>query len=229
MFKQFRLAAATLAAALLAACGGGSDSDAGAPANTTYNVRAAWQQLMGSGGSWTVAGTGNDNLPYQIALSYTPAGRGTFALDNQAHDVTTQVLTLRQGGNSSDTVTQSVYHDLSTATPVGTRVEGECSLAAVADALPTAARAGEAGRFFRLTDYDGCTTATAVGVADISWSVERNGGLAYYCLTTRYVTAGGLEIECIEAVGTDGRLGSRARVRYEIPVGGVTFVVDATN
>lgn len=225
-----RLVAAAALSALLVACGGGSDSDAGDPATTTYNARAAFQQLLGSGGSWTVTGTGNDNLAYQITLSYTPTGSGLFVMDGRTYDTATQTLTLRQSGSSSGSVSQTIYHTLSTATVGGTRTtDDECSVAVMTGSLPTAARVGDSGPLFRLTDYEGCAGSTAVGVSDVTWSVERNGGRAYYCLTTRFVTAGGLEIECVEANGAAGLLGSRARVRIEAPVTGGTFVVDASN
>lgn len=230
LIRLSRLAAAATLTALLAACGGGSDDDAGEPANTTYNARAAFQQLLGSGGSWTVSGTGNDNLSYQITLSYVPTGSGVFVMDGRSYDTATQTLTLRQSGSSSGSVSQTIYHTLSTATVGGTRTsDDECSVAVMTGSLPTAARVGDSGPLFRLTDYEGCAGSTAVAVSDVTWSVERNGGRAYYCLTTRFVTSGGLEIECVEANGTGGLLGTRARVRLEAPVTGGTFVVDAAN
>ena len=225
-----RVAAAAALAALLTACGGGSDDDAGQPANTTYNPRAAFQQLLGTGGSWTVQGTGNDNLNYQITLGYSPAGSGVFVMDGRTYDTANQTLTLRQSGSASGSVSQTLYHSLSTTTVGGTRTsDNECSVAVMTGSLPTAARVGDNGPLFRLTDYEGCVGSTAVGVTDVTWSVERNAGRAYYCLTTRYVTAGGLEIECVEANGTGGLLGNRARVRIEAPVTGGTFVIDASN
>lgn len=230
LIRLSRLAAAAALSALLAACGGGSDDDAGEPATTTYNARAAFQQLLGTGGSWTVSGTGNDSRSYQITLSYTPSGSSLFVMDGLVYDTATQTLTLRQSGSSSDSVTQTIYHNLSTATVAGTRTtDDECSVAVATGSLPTAARVGDSGPLFRLTDYEGCVGSTAVGVSDVTWSVERNAGRAYYCLTTRYVTAGGLEIECVEANGTGGLLGNRARVRLEAPITGGTFILDASN
>ncbi|MCR5868390.1 hypothetical protein [Aquincola sp. J276] len=220
------LAAATT---LLAACGGGSDDDDGLPSNTTFNVRAGMYQLLTVGGSWTVAGRGNDNLDYQLRLSYAPGVPGIFPLDNQVYDRATQSATLSQGNASTDTVSQEIFHNAATGAVAGTRYDGtECSLSMLTGNLPTAARVGDSGPFLRSTEYADCSGTRVAGTSEMRWSVEMNRGRPYYCLTQRYGT-GDLEIECFEAAGTEGRLGSRARVRLEVLIDNARFILDAEN
>lgn len=220
------LAAATT---LLAACGGGSDDDDGLPSNTTFNVRAGMHQLLTVGGSWTVAGRGNDDLDYQLRLSYAPGVPGIFPLDNQVYDRATQSLTLWQGREVFEPAVQEIFHNAATGAIVGARLDNvACSLSTQLGAPPTAARVGDSGPFLRSTEYADCNGTTVDGTSETRWSVEMNRGRPYYCLTQRDNTTY-LVIQCIEAAGTEGRLGSRARVRLEAPIDTYRFILDAEN
>jgi hypothetical protein len=223
--------AATAALGLLAGCGGGSDDDTGIPANTPYNVRAAVANLLGTGGSWTVQGTGTDNVAYQFTWRMTPTTRGAFGLDGVTYDRTVQSFTVRQGGGASSTEDTTLFHNLTTVTLAGARdADGNCSRFSASATLPTAAIAGDSGSFYQTDDYRGCTAGTAPTSSSATrWSVEMGNGRPYLCLTTTSTAGGGREIDCVQ-IESNGALGSRARVRLDIPqTNGSTLVIDAVS
>lgn len=224
------LLAAIAASALLAACGGGGDDDAGIPANTPFDTRAAMANLLRSGGAWTLAGRANDNFVYEVSLAFTPASGAAFPLTGQSLARTLQQSTIRQGGSTVGSDQTEVFYDASSGALVGTRDgDGACSAVTVTGTLPTDAFVGEEGPYYSTVDYANCSVGTAISQSATRWSVQQNGGRAYFCLTTTASDNSYREIDCLQ-IASNGALGSRARVRFEVAqAGGSTFVLDADN
>lgn len=221
--------AALAAAALLAACGGGGGDDAGIPANTSFDTRAAMANLLRSGGSWTLSGRANDNLVYEVSLAYVPASGASFPLTGQSLARTLQQSTIRQGGSTIASDQTEVFYDASSGALVGTRdAEGACSAVTVTGTLPTDAFVGEEGPYFSTVDYAACTAGTVVSQSATRWSVEQNRGRAYFCLTTTASDNSYREIDCVQ-IAPNGQLGSRARTRFEVVGSNSSFVLDAEN
>ncbi|MEF7613508.1 hypothetical protein V4F39_06250 [Aquincola sp. MAHUQ-54] len=223
--------ALAVAAGLLAGCGGGSDDEAGGnPSADTYNVRAAMANLLTQGGSWTgLAGRASNGVNYTVALSSTPGARQNFPKTGELLDRTTQVLTVEGGGERLSAST-SVYYNRTTGKLAGTLDEdNNCSVIThTVDTLPTAARAGDNGEYFRTVDYTGCSSVIPTGGSRTNWSLDAVGGRAYFCLSTTYTDGSGVESECVQ-VETDGSLRQKARVFLRLIDGGDTFELDASN
>jgi hypothetical protein len=219
MMTSLRRAAACACLGSLAACGGGG-SDAGAPpAATTINAAAAWQNLLTSGHSWTVSGTGSDGNSYEFAITVTPSGAATFPVSGATTSLSSAALSIKQNGTLVASGVSETYFD-STLHTVGYRnVESTattCELAVSPGVPPTVAAIGASGPIDQTTQLDGCSaTSTATGSGTDTWSVEASGGITYFCTNSSEQDASSssatTEADCFE-VDADGTLGSKARV-----------------
>lgn len=223
-------------AALLTACGGGGGGGvttaAGGgtippvispgPVVATIDVAAAWRDYVTTAHTWKMAGKGADGHAYELTVDMKPGPSGAF----------------RMTGSTGQTIDQSVRFTIDGATDVtnGTlfftndtfigvaSTDGACAPARGAmSALPTAGAAGQQGPMFVLEGYAGCKiTGQKLGTTTFTWSVEADGPLNMFCITSKQQNAEGAdigtEVDCIEA-SASGALGGKAKFTITRPSG----------
>lgn len=222
MMKTARHCIAIAGVALLSACGGGGD-DAGAspfiPPTDDFAVGAGWTNLLRSGGSWTVSGTGSDGAAYEATLQIAPATAAVFPLDTRSYDRTTILATVRASGIPQSTTTVEYFREVDDRLAGARRTVAsvpECALSTSNALPPAAAKVGASGALATLDNYNSCLSgALPNGTTTARWSLEFDRAVVLLCLAsearnaTNQVT--GSEKDCVE-IATDGRLGTRARI-----------------
>ncbi len=229
-----RIASTTPAAlalyCLLAACGGGGDDPGPPPPTGDYDARAAWSDFLDGTPGRTASGTGNDNHLYTLRLGAVPVAGSAYPVTatpaNRADVVSRLSIDNVVAGNG---VTQFYYDDnlnllgsqddfAVTAPPVTTTT---CDQATTAAVPPTAAKVGQSGPLATSNILDACVAgATVIGTSTLTWSVEFENGIVYFCINADDVDSGSgvrtLEKDCFE---TDpaGTLGQRARFSLRAP------------
>ncbi|WP_298834674.1 hypothetical protein [uncultured Piscinibacter sp.] len=221
-------------AALMSACGGGDD-DSGTspfvPPTSDFNPLVGWQNLLGTGGTWTVSGTGSDNLAYSATLSYAPSTPAVFPVTDTSHDRSILTSTLTQDGVSLGSGTVEFFRssDFRLEAVRVTPANGAalCSLATASALPPGAAKVFASGALASLNDLNGCLPASLpVGTTESTWTIDFERGIVLLCLSSvsRDATLQviGRESDCFQ-MAEDGTLGTRARVSIVQP--GFTLVM----
>lgn len=221
-------------AALLAACGGGGGGgsvDGGGtippviapdPAVATINVGAAWRDYVTAAHTWKMAGKGADGRAYELAVEMKPGASAPFPMTGSPGQTIDQ--SVRFTINGATNVTLGTLH-FTNDTLIGVATsDGACAAARGAmSALPAAAIVGEQGPLFVLEGYAGCKiTGQKLGTTTFKWSVEADGALNMFCITSQQQNAEGAnigtEVDCIEA-SANGTLGDKAKFTITRPDG----------
>jgi hypothetical protein len=218
MKSRFERTVVALATGLvLVACGGGGGGGGGG-SSTTYDVAAAYQNLLTTTTHWDLTGTDSLGLAWTIRLDGAPQPNGTFPLTGEAAGRLAFTVSATAAGVSESGTSTYYYNSSSPARElIGLALpDGTCVRTSTFTVPPAAASVGSSGPLAAMTAYASCTAgAPAMGTADYRWSLLSDGGVVLFCLTSS--DGGGVsEEDCLEA-GTDGALGTRARVTLTAP------------
>src|SRR5436309_14712089 len=108
---------------LLAACGGGgggSSGGGGTPA--TFNVNAAWHNLLTVTQTWTVSGVSTiDNTTYGLSVAVAPGTTSAFPVTGTTYAVSNYTAILSLGGLALGSTASATYFDAATNVAAGTR------------------------------------------------------------------------------------------------------------
>lgn len=206
--------------ALLASCGGGSDSNSGT--SDDYNAFAAWRNLLTRIDAWSVTGTASDGQVYELRLGTAPVANSSFPITGAAANRADLSSSIRQGTTVLGSGVTELYYD-NQYRVIGSRIGSSssptltCESATSAAAPPAAAKVGTSGLLYATDGLDGCTAGSnRVGSTTARWSIEAIGGVVYFCIDATSQDLANppnvvSEKDCIE-VATDGSLGTRARI-----------------
>jgi len=226
---------------LLAACGGGGGGSSGGGGTTaaTFNVNAAWHNLLTVTQTWTTSGVSTiDSKTYGVSIAVAPGATAAFPVTGTTYAVSDSTAILSLGGLGIANTTSATYFDAATNVAAGTRDRANggaatCTVATASVAPPTAAQlVGATGALQTFDVYDGCLSPATlngkIGTSTVTWSLMSTGGVTFFCLNgTRRDLAGTItafEIDCFE-VAESGTLGTHAR----ITVSNSSINVTATN
>ena len=214
-------------AMLLAGCGGGGGDSGVVPPTTDFNARAAWQNLLLTGGSWVVTGRGSNGSDYEATLTIAPvAGADVlFPPNATTYARTTITSTLKENGVSLGTGVNEYFRDAGLlvrgirGTPPGST--SNCALATASVLPPTAAKVNASGALMTLNDLTSCTlNAPANGTETATWSIEFERAFVFLCLNSVSRDAtnqiASTENDCVQIV-EDGTLGTRSRITISFP------------
>jgi hypothetical protein len=227
--------------ALLSACGGGGSSPPPViapvptptptptptpvppPVTTSVNVAAAWHDYVTAPHSWNMRGQGTDKRAYSLTVEMKPGPTAAFPMTGSVGQTIAQSLRFAIDGANTVSSDGTLYFTNTTMIGVAT-TDGACTGARAAMiALPSSAAAGESGAMFTLDGYAGCrVTGQQLGSTVFSWSVEKDGDLNMFCITSKQQdgtgAAIGTEVDCIEASAA-GTLGGKAKFTITRPDG----------
>ena len=232
---------ATLAALVLAACGGGgSDSPAlnTPPAVTsatlTFPLAAAMADFLRQAKStpFTVAGTGSGNGQ---VIEFTGSGTsvevnsaGTFNGLAAVVKNTTVTGSLQARGTSVPfTQSSSQFFD-SNYKPLGASGPGAYCVFSAQTALPTMVRIGDSGSYYAASCYASSTRTTLLETVAITYALApESGSRAIFKLTSKSTNAAGVtnSLSTNYSISTDGVLRPTDTPLVGLSSGGVT--VDA--
>ncbi|HEU4376567.1 MAG TPA: hypothetical protein VFS02_23940 [Telluria sp.] len=236
MTHMARVALPTAAlAALLAACGGGGGGDAGsgaaspppvvapAPVETGVNVAGAWKDYVTAPHTWTMPGKGSDARAFELSVVMKPGAVAAFPLSGASGQTSDQSLRFAIDGANTVSTDGTLYFTAADMLGVASN-DGACAGArAPMTALPTSTPVGSSGAMFVLDGYAGCkTTGQRLGATTFSWSVEKDGELVMFCITSKQEDSSGVvkttEVDCMET-SINGSLGGRAKFTITKPDG----------
>lgn len=221
-------------AALLAACGGGGGGAspaatapppvvAPAPVETGVNVAGAWKDYTTAPHSWAMPGKGSDARAFELTVVMKPGALAAFPLNGASGQTSDQSLRFAIDGANTVTSDGTLYFTADNMLGVASN-DGACAGARAAmPALPTSTPVGSSGSMFVLDGYAGCkTTGQRLGATTFSWSVEKDGELVMFCITSKQEDASGAikttEVDCMET-SINGSLGGRAKFTITKPDG----------
>ncbi len=218
---------ALASAALLSACGGGGDSGNSGftPPTDDFAVLAGWQNLLGTGGRWTVSGRASDGGNWEATLQLTPQPAAAYPPTGASHARMQIVSTAALNGGAPATGTVEYFRDADDRIQ-GIRNTGTvvvCATATTTALPPAAAKAGvgAGGPLATLNNHDSCAPGQpAAGTSTVSWSLEFERGIVLLCIDSESRNAAnqsiGSEKDCFE-IQPSGQLGTRARVTTVVP------------
>ena len=216
---------------MFAACGGGggdSGNSGFVPPTDVFNVRAAWQNLLAAGGTWSgITGRANDNRTFVVSVQTAPGPAQAFPLGGVTYNRSVQTVTTVVNGGSPSVAVNELFvdagllwrgsrHSIDNAAPT-------CDAPTAASQLPPMAATFDTvgtpvtGGLLAGTLYGSCiNTNSVLGSASTTWSLEFEAGIVYFCLNTTsqdmaLVPNVTTESDCIQ-VAPDGTLRSRARI-----------------
>jgi len=233
MQRSHRIWAVALLAMALAGCGGGGSSsgDSGfTPPTDSFDVGAAWRNVLATTQTWTVSGIATDGYSYTESFAVAPGPTSIFPVTGASLSRSDVTLSLGLTGGTLTTQLNQVYFDAVTHLVAGTRISAGsvtvCSVATAASVPPSAALVGASGSLLSLDELDGClATSPKVGTSTSTWSLEFEAGITYFCMnaTVRNTTGAvvATESDCLQ-VSPSGALGARARIT--VSQNGVTLV-----
>jgi hypothetical protein len=204
-----------LTAALLAACGGNGDPTS--VAAEQYAVNSAERNLLISGGSWILNGTGPTGQTFSITMELRPMPDAAFPIGGAVSSLIRENLSLVQAGVTTDMGGATLYFDRGSLAIVGVdNGDGSCAVATANAAPPSTAVVGTSGPLLTRSELNLCaSTAGVVGTTTTNWSIESDTGIALLCWnsTARDATASIIETDssCIQ-IAPDGSLGTKARL-----------------
>lgn len=169
---------------LLAGCGGGSGDDS---TPVDFPIDAAYSALYTSASTLNATYEFDGSPPHTdtITLTLVPEADSTF--EGVAAKTAAITATLEENGTPPGTVTISAteYFQISPYKYLGTVYgTGTYEVATSQQTLPTTARIGDSGSFYRSTSYTDNTKAVVEGNTVATWSLERDPTSktrAYFC------------------------------------------------
>ncbi len=212
----------TALCALLAGCGGGGGGDSATPPPVitpgpvvaTINAAVAWHDYLTAAHTWKMTGKGADGRAYELAVDMKPGASAPFPLTGSSGQTTEQAVRFTIDGATSGT-SGTLYFTNDTFIGVASS-DGACAPARGAmSALPAAATVGQQGPLYVLEGYAGCKlSGQRLGTTTFTWSIEADGALNMFCITSQQQNAEGAnigsEVDCVE-VSAGGALGAKAK------------------
>ncbi|MFT3664471.1 hypothetical protein [Piscinibacter sp.] len=224
--KASLIALSLAGAALLPACGGGggdSGSSGFIPPTNDFAVLAGWQNLLATGGSWTVTGRASDGGNWEATLQATPQPAAAYPPTGASYPRMRIVSTaaLNGGTPASGTVEHFRDADLRLQAVRNTGSVEVCATSTTTALPPAAAKVGAQGPLATLNNHEDCAPGRpAVGSSTVAWSLEFERGVVLLCVNSESRNAAnqsiGSEKDCFE-IQPDGRLGTRARITIVQP------------
>lgn len=224
---RYALPTVTLAA-LLAACGGGGGMQlppviAPGPAVAGVNIAAAWRDYIAVAHTWTMRGKTTDARAFELSVVMKPGASGTFPLTGASGQTIDQSFRFAMDGAATVTSDGALFFAGDRMIGIST-TDGACyAVRGASPALPASSAVGAYGTMFVLDGYAGCTAnGQRLGSSTYSWSVETDGTLIMFCITSRQEDGNaayiGTEVDCVEA-NANGTLGTRAKFTITRPDG----------
>jgi hypothetical protein len=184
------------------------------PVVATIDAAAAWRDYVSAPHTWKMTGQGADGRAYELAVDMKPGAGAPFPLNGAAGQTTEQSVRFTIDGAASGTNGTLYFTNDNFIGIAGS--DGACATARGAmAALPSAATAGQQGPLYVLDGYAGCkVSGQKLGTTTFTWSLEAEGALNLFCITSQQQNAEGAsigsEVDCVE-VSAGGTLGSKAR------------------
>jgi hypothetical protein len=228
---RYALPVVTLAA-LLAACGGGGGDSmppviAPGPVVTGgVDIAAAWRDYLSVPHTWTMRGQTSDARLFELSVVMNPGAKRSFTLTGASGQTIDQSIRFTIAGANTVSSDGTLYFNGAAMLGVST-TNGACfGLRGTMPSLPGASAVGSNGALFVLDGIAGCSSGgQKLGTTTYNWSVENDGGLTMFCLTTRQENASaafiGSDAYCFEATPS-GTLGAKARFTITRPDGTTT-------
>ena len=230
----FALTVTVTLAALLAACGGGGGASGGGSAPPPViapgpvvtggvDINAAWRDYLGAPHTWAMSGKTPDARAFDLSVIMKPGANRSFALTGASGQTIDQSIRFTIAGANPVSSDGTLYFNGASMVGVST-TNGACfGLRGTMPALPGASAVGTSGAMFVLDGNAGCTpNGQKLGTSTYNWSVENDGALTMFCLTTRQENASatpiGSDAYCFEA-SPAGTLGAKAKFTITRPDG----------
>jgi hypothetical protein len=196
----------------LAGCGGGSDEDE--VPTTTFNVQAAFENLLTTQASWDLDGEFNGTA-FELTLALDPASAAAFPGTGEAGLRTTQTITI----DDTDSTSSTVFFDPASFELLGATSNASCSYFETQAVLPTAARVGDGGTHRTSRDEEVCNFNVSTDGSSVTlWSLRQVSGTVFLCFETTQQNGASvtesIEEDCVE-INEAGSLGDKASVRIE--------------
>ncbi|MDB5918839.1 MAG: hypothetical protein JWR40_3073 [Massilia sp.] len=221
-------------AALLAACGGGGGGGAAPPpviapgpvVTGGVDIGAAWRDYLSVAHTWTMRGQTSDSRAFELSVVMKPGANRSFTLTGASGQTIDQSIRFAIAGANTVSSDGTLFFNGAAIVGVST-TNGACfGLRGTMPTLPGASAVGSNGPMFVLDGNAGCSTGgQKLGATTYNWSVENDGGLTMFCLTTRQENASaafiGSDAYCFEA-SAGGTLGTKAKFTITRPDGTTT-------
>jgi hypothetical protein len=220
--------AVALSAALLSACGGGSDSSPAAPvastAATTFPLDTAYTQVSTAGIS--LNGTAVDGADtWTMALSVTPAADQTF--EGATAKKSVQSITIKKNGA---TVVSSGGESFFTINPFNVKGlklnDGSYGVQTVAGgALSNVAKVGDSGSLGTVTIYSNSSKSSVLFTQEATWTLEADTATtAFGCSNTTAKSTAGAVIATTSGCYKIDTNGTVKGLKYTLALAGKTLV-----
>lgn len=211
-------------AALLAACGGGGGGSGALPPPVIapgpvvtggVDVGAAWRDYLGVAHTWTMRGQTSDSRAFELSVIMKPGANRSFTLTGTSGQTIDQSIRFTVAGANTVSSDGTLFFNSAAIIGVST-TNGACfGLRGAMPTLPGASAVGSNGAMFTLDGNAGCSTGgQKLGTTTYHWSIENDGALTLFCLTSRQEDAStafiGSDAFCFEASPT-GTLGAKAK------------------
>jgi hypothetical protein len=213
--------ATLVAAAMLAACGGGGDEPAPAPAST--NVHAAYAGFVGAAHAYSLTGSTSTGVALTASLAVAPGASAAYG--STTVDTARLTLTVSQGGNVISSDVSTFWQDVGTPdwAVLFSSAADVCALRTGSTALPTTGSLGAHGAYITGTIYPGCdasnlpqSSSVSVGTLTQTWSYQEIGGVAFVCVNDDQAVNGvvphATTSYCAEVTDANGTLGTRVHI-----------------
>lgn len=220
--------AVALSAALLSACGGGSDSSPAAPvaltAATTFPLDTAYTQVSTTGISLNATAVDGADT-WTMALSVTPAADQTF--EGATAKKSVQSITIKKNGA---TVVSSGGESFFTINPFAVKGlklnDGTYGVQTVAGtALSNVAKVGDSGSLGTLTAYPNSSKSSVSFTQEGTWTLEADTATtAFGCSNFTAKNTSGSVISTTSGCYKIDTNGTVKGMRYTLAVAGKTLV-----
>ena len=220
--------AVALSAALLSACGGGSDSSPAAPvaptAAATFPLDTAYTQVSTTGIS--LNGTFVDGADtWTMALSVTPVADQTF--EGATAKKSVQAITIKRNGATIVSSAAESFFTINPFTVKGFKISGgSYGVQTVAGtALSNVAKVGDSGSLGSITVYTDSSKSSVFSTQQGTWTLEADTATTAFGCSNITVkdssgNVGGTTSGCYK-IDTNGTVKG---MRYTIAVAGKTLV-----
>lgn len=214
---------------LLAACGGGGDGGQNAfvRPTTSFDAQAAWKNLLTANRHAVLTGTATDGvktLDVDADVVMAPGAAATFPPDGLPYPRGVVTSTLRLTGAPAITGTQENFYDanfrfVGSRNTLASNNAVSCTQATSASLPPTAVKidiADKSGALYTANDLPDCSKKVISGTTTVTWSVEFEAGITYFCINStdtdlKDPPTVDTESDCLQ-IAADGTLGAKTHI-----------------